>query len=144
MYMFKKPKGKPKAIKLPKAKAPPLRWRPNCLRFWREYRGNPSQEAVVEALSRPPYSINYTYASLGRVERGEQMPPINVIEALASLYETDVDSLINRRPELTADVADPDSPASAKLILHLWDRATADERRILVGMALRMGRKAAS
>lgn len=114
---------------------PALRWRPNCIRFWREYRGFTLEEAA-EALSRPPHDLNYTHTSLGRAENAKQMPKIEMIEALAKLYGTDVDSLINRRPEA--------SPIeSARGIIELWDAASTDERGVILEVARRVVKTAA-
>jgi hypothetical protein len=81
--------------KLYMAKDEPLRWRRTCIRFWREYRDYTLEQAA-EALAR--YSVTTTHASLGRIERGVQMPKIEMIEALASLYRTDIHKLLNERP----------------------------------------------
>jgi transcriptional regulator with XRE-family HTH domain len=80
----------------------PLRWRRTCIRFWREYRDYTLEQAA-EALER--YHITTTHASLGRIERGRQMPTIEMIEALAALYRTDINRLLNERPPGHADIA---------------------------------------
>lgn len=115
------------------AKNEPLRWRRNCIRYWREFRDF-TLEAAAEALARPPHRLAYTHNSLGRVERGLQMPTIELIEALAKLYETDVDSLLNRRPEGAEAVAGP----TARGILALWDQARPDERGLILDVAKRV------
>jgi transcriptional regulator with XRE-family HTH domain len=108
-----------------------LRWRLTCIRHWRELRGF-TLERAAEALSRPPYKLKYTHNSLGRVERGEQMPPVGHIEALASLYRTDIESLLNRRPE------DHEVAPTASGILQLWDKAESAERVLLIDIAKRV------
>jgi transcriptional regulator with XRE-family HTH domain len=80
----------------------PLRWRRTCIRFWREYRDYTLEQAA-EALER--YHITTTHASLGRIERGRQMPTIEMIEALAVLYRTDINRLLNERPPGHLDIA---------------------------------------
>lgn len=90
-------------------------------------------EEVAEALERPPYRIKTTHASLGRAERGLQMPPIGLIEALAELFRTDVHSLLNRRPE-SGEMAS----GSAGGIMRFWDRAAPDERELIVNLAKRL------
>lgn len=108
----------------------PLRWRKNFIRQWRDFRGF-TQESAAEALSRPPYNLDYTHASLGRIENGKQMPTIALIEALAQLYRTDIDSLLNRPPEAPA-------AATSKGLLSLWDRAEHDERGVILDVAKRI------
>lgn len=113
-----------------KRKEKPLRWRRNAIRQWRDLRKF-TLETASEALSAAPYSIEITHNSLGRIENGKQMPSIELIEALAKLYETDIDSLLNRPPG-------PGQPGTAKGILHLWDQAAPDERGLLFDLAKRM------
>jgi transcriptional regulator with XRE-family HTH domain len=104
-----------------------LRWRTNCIRHWRISKGF-TLETASEALALAPYHLQYTHNSLGRVENGKQMPKINLIEALATLYETDIDSLLNRRP------GGPPGQ-TAKGILHFWDLAPPDERGLIMEIA---------
>jgi transcriptional regulator with XRE-family HTH domain len=117
------------------AKGKPLRWRHNCIRFWREFRGM-TQEQAAAALARPPFNLDYGYNSVGRVENGKQMPTIELIEALATLYDTDIDSLLNRRPETARE----SPPATAKGLLQLWDQAQTEERGLIVDVAKRVVR----
>lgn len=102
------------------------RWRPTRLRDWRNAAGL-SLEAVCEKLAERPFLIEYTHASLGRVERGEQMPLIELIEALAVIYKSDVTSILNRLP----GTAQPKEPDAGEL-LESYRAAAADDRpRIL-------------
>lgn len=112
-----------------------LRWRKNCIRLWREHRGLTLEQAA-EALDRAPFNLDYTYASLGRIENGKQMATIALIEALAQLYLTDIDSLLNRCPETEGSAP----PATAKGILQLWDRAATDERGLIFDLAKKVVR----
>ena len=113
-----------------KGTAKTLRWRENRIRYWREFR-NMTLETASEALGQPPYSLDCTHNSLGRVENGKQMPSIELIEALAKLYRTDIDSLLNRRPDENHEEPLP----TAKAILRLWDRAAPDEQDLIMGIA---------
>jgi transcriptional regulator with XRE-family HTH domain len=137
MYMATKylatkyPATKSAATKSPATKSKPLRWRTNCIRHWRDFRDGMTLEAAAEALSRPPYNLDYTHNSLGRIENGKQMPTIELIEALARLYRTDIDSLLNRRPE----TADREPAPTARGLLQLWDKAAADERGLIIDVA---------
>jgi transcriptional regulator with XRE-family HTH domain len=117
--------------KSPATKSKPLRWRTNCIRHWRDFRDGMTLEAAAEALSRPPYNLDYTHNSIGRIENGKQMPTIELIEALAKLYDTDVDSLLNRRPGTY------EQPAARppRGLLQLWDKAAADERGLIIDVA---------
>lgn len=114
------------------AKDKPLRWRPTQIRAWRDLR-NITLEGAAAALAKPPYRIETTHVSLGRVELGKQMPNIGLIEALAILYRTDVYSLLNRAP--THDDA---IPGSASEILKLWDMADDDGRHLIANVAKRV------
>lgn len=120
MYMLK-----------PKAKIVKLRWRVTCIREWRKFRKF-TLESAADALSRAPYGIKITHQSLGRIEKGKQLCKINLIEALAVLYRTDIESLLNRGPEI------PDVPATAAGILQLWDKAASDERGVIIDVAKRV------
>lgn len=113
-----------------KRKEKPLRWRKNAIRAWRELRKF-TLETASEALSHPPHDIEITHNSLGRIENGKQMPSIELIEALAKLYDTDIDSLLNRPPASGA-------AQTATGILSLWDRAAADERGLILDVAKRV------
>lgn len=106
------------------------------MRHWRKFRGF-TLERAAEALSRHPHNLEYTHNSLGRVERGEQMPTIELIEALAKLYETDTHSLLNRRPA-EGDQATLKGPPAAKDILQFWDRAAPDEQGLIFDIVKRM------
>lgn len=99
-----------------------LAWRITHMREWRESR-KMTLEATVEALAGLPDPIETTHASLGRIERGLQHPPIGMIEALAALYKTDVDSMLNRRPGEADD------------ILSIWRQARPGQRRQIVEIA---------
>lgn len=67
------------------------------MRLWRIHRDYTQQE-TADALGAPPYNLETTYVSIGRYERGEQVPPTDMLEAIAALYRTDVYSLLNERP----------------------------------------------
>jgi transcriptional regulator with XRE-family HTH domain len=118
-----------------KQKSKPLSWRESCIRYWRDAL-DLTLEGVCETLAKPPYNIRYTHNSLGRVEHGKQLPKINLIEALAKIYRTDIDSLLNRRPEAAPG-------ATAKGLLALWDRAAPDERDLIIDVAKKVTKTAA-
>lgn len=110
-----------------KRKEKPLRWRVTCMRHWRLHKDQMTLEEAAEALGRAPYNISTTHATLGRYENGKVMPPIGVVEALAALYGTDIDSLLNRLPTIPAKRETvPSSIADA------WNKANPDERERLV------------
>lgn len=111
-------------------KKKPLRWRTNCIQTWRKDR-HFTLETAAAKLSEPPYNLDYTHNSLGRIENGKQMPPIQLIEALAKLYDTDIDSLLNRPPGTA-----PGKTANG--MLRLWDQAEPDEQTLLIDLAKRV------
>lgn len=92
----------------------PLAWRPSHIRQWREYRDLTLQEVVDLLRERVP-PIETTYTSLSRVERGAQLPKINMIEAIAEILKTDVDSMLNH-------------PPGGDELRPIWQRAKPDER----------------
>jgi len=109
-----------------------LRWRRTRMRDHRLF-NDLTLEAVVEILANPPYGIEYTHNSLGRVEHGMQMPSAGLLEALAKIYKTDVDSLLNRLPTL------PKGPtADAAELARIWEASDAETRRKLVTIAKTM------
>lgn len=77
--------------------APRLRWRETNIRLWRRAAGW-TLEAAADRLKQAPYYLKTTHTSLQRLEAGKQMPKIDMIEALASLYKTDITSLLNGEP----------------------------------------------
>lgn len=118
------------AMYMAKRKEKPLRWRKTAIRTWRDHRGI-TLESAEETLAKPPYSVKITHNSLGRIENGKQMPSIALIEALAKLYDTDVDSLLNRPPG-----SEPTNNATG--VIKLWDRASSEERELIMGVAKRV------
>lgn len=88
-YMAKK--HKPAA---PKAES--KRWRKTLIATWRDAVGM-TQQAAADALAER--GITRDRVSVGRIEGGKQMPSIEVLEALAKIYKTDVDSMLNYTPE---------------------------------------------
>jgi transcriptional regulator with XRE-family HTH domain len=121
VYMAKKTK---------KTKKPSeLRWRPTLIRHWREHR-KMTQERVADILAEAPYCLPYSYNSLGRLENGKQMPKIGLIEALAKIYETDIDSMLNRLPSL------PTAPRpDAAELAATWDAASPEDRKKISAIA---------
>lgn len=77
--------------------AEPLRWRETSIRKWREAAGL-TLERAADRLSHSPYYLETTHTSLQRIEAGKQMPKVEMIEALAHLYKTDIHSLLNLNP----------------------------------------------
>ena len=118
VYMAKKPK-KPQA----------LPWRITLIRYWRKHRGM-TQEGAAAALAKEPYCIETSHPSVGRVEKGKQLPPISYIEALAKLYGTDIDSLLNRLPTVPIE-----SRPDAAEIAALWDEASTEDREKIIAIA---------
>lgn len=109
----------------------PLPWRVTCIRHWREFAGL-TLEAAAEKVAGVPYSLakGTTHTSLGRVENGKQIPSIKMIEALAHLYGTDIDSLLNRLPTIPQAAKDPDAAELAKI----WESVGRDGRKRLLAV----------
>jgi transcriptional regulator with XRE-family HTH domain len=110
-------------------KPPELRWRLTQIRHWRDYR-DMTQQGVADTLAGAPYHLKMSYASLGRLENGLQMPKIELIEALAKVYETDIDSMLNRLPTIPI----PTRPDAAELAA-IWDEASPEDREKIVAIA---------
>ena len=89
-----------------------------------------TQEDAAAALAKEPYCIETSHPSIGRVEKGKQLPPISYIEALAKLYDTDIDSLLNKLPAVPLEPR-PD----AAEIAALWDEASPEDREKIVAIA---------
>lgn len=68
---------------------------------WRESQGL-TQQQVADYLTERGMPLDRV--SVGRIESGDQMPSAEVLEAMAELYNTDVDSMLNMTPEEAADV----------------------------------------
>jgi transcriptional regulator with XRE-family HTH domain len=115
----------PKKRKKPRA----LRWRLTLIRHWREH-NRMTLMGVADTLAEAPYRLKTTHNSLGRLENGLQMPKIELIEALARIYGTDIDSMLNRLPTVPVEPR-PD----AAEIAALWDAASTEDREKLVTIA---------
>lgn len=125
-------KGKSATLK----KGKELNWRISKMREWRRFR-KLKLSGVAETLSDPPYSLPSDHVKIGRYERGENPPDANYLEALAKLYGTDIDSMLNRTPGKTYPHA-TDTTASA--IIELWDEADIETRQFIIGFAHRVVR----
>jgi transcriptional regulator with XRE-family HTH domain len=110
-------------------KPPALRWRVTLIRHWRNHR-RMTLEGAADALGKAPYRLKTTHNSVGRLEKGLQMPKIELIEALANLYETDIDSMLNRLPTVPVK----ERPDAAELAA-LWDEASTEDREKIVAIA---------
>jgi hypothetical protein len=88
------------------SKAPPQkRWRENRISEWRRhYDPDFTQQDVADYLAGLTPPIRLDRVSVGRIETGMQMPAIEVIEAMARLYGTDIDSMVNLSPQEAEDV----------------------------------------
>lgn len=63
-----------------------------------------TQQEVADALAEMAPPKIYGRNSVTRAEAGKQKPPIDVLEAIASLYGTDVDSMLNLSPDEGAPI----------------------------------------
>lgn len=76
-------------------KPPSLRWHKNHIGEWRED-AELSQQEVADRLA--DRGVELDRVSIGRIEGGKQVTTIEVLEAMASLFGTDVHSMINLAP----------------------------------------------
>lgn len=84
-------------------------WRVTKMRAWRKYR-KMTQQAVADALARFDPPVETTYVSIGRIERGLQKPDIAMIEAIAKVYRTKVDWMLNRDPKECENLLEVEIP----------------------------------
>jgi transcriptional regulator with XRE-family HTH domain len=105
----------------PAPKPKPLVWRRSHIRDWRNYR-KVTLEQLAERLAALDPPITTTHASLGRLERGMQLPKIDLIEALAKVLNTDVDSMLNRLPSDDSEFR------------PLWNRASDEQKELILGI----------
>lgn len=107
------------------------RWRQTNIRHWRGAAGLTLEEAS-ERLSQPPYSLEtgISHASLQRVENGLQMPKVELIEALAHLYGTDIHALLNDLPTTSGAPLDP----GVSELTKIWENAEPAERTRIINV----------
>ena len=74
----------------------PLRWRRTRISDWRKD-ANLTQQQVADALTAD--GVRLDRVSIGRIEAGQQMATIAALECMASLFETDIDSMLKYTPE---------------------------------------------
>jgi transcriptional regulator with XRE-family HTH domain len=110
-------------MQMPKTQRPAKTksYRRTYLRDWRKHRGMTLQ-GVADRLT-DEYGEPFTHASLSRVERRLQPYNQGLLEALADIYQTDVVSLLARRP------GDPEG------IWQVWEDAKPNARKQIVEVA---------
>ena len=87
-------------------------------RHWRKHRQMTLEIAAALA--------GMTAGNLSALERGAQGYTQRALEALATAYDTDPASLLSVAPT---------EPEADAIWSSIWDRATPDERRMLVAIA---------
>lgn len=94
-YMVKK-------VKIPRRPAlRKLRWRRTRISEWRDS-AKLTQQQVTDLLAERGLELDRV--SVVRIEGGKQMPTIEVLEAMASIFKTDIDSMLNFTPEQAAEL----------------------------------------
>ena len=73
-----------------------LRWRKTRIADWRTAAGF-TQQQVADALTE--HGIKLDRVSVGRIEGGKQMPTIEALEFMATMFKTDITSMLNLTPE---------------------------------------------
>jgi transcriptional regulator with XRE-family HTH domain len=113
VYMSKKLTKHPKPREL-------LRWRQNNISLWREAKTEKSQQDVADWLTEQGLPLDRV--SILRIEAGKQMPSIEVLEAMARLYRTDVSSMCDLTPEEAADIQEFKAlqPTERKRVLRTY------------------------
>lgn len=79
----------------PQSRQKPLRWRKTRISDWRDEEGL-TQQQVADRLAERGFDLDRV--SVGRIEGGKQMPRVEVLEALAEILKTDINSLLNYTP----------------------------------------------
>lgn len=98
-----------------KAADPTRRLRPTYIRQWREHK-NLSLRRLADRLADETGRPIITYASIGRIEAGQQPYSQEALEAIAEALGTDPASLLMR---------DPTAPDP---IWTIWDRLKPNQR----------------
>jgi transcriptional regulator with XRE-family HTH domain len=104
------------------------RFRKTYFREWRKHRDLTLEEAadkIGEYLRDHNVAIGYTYATLGRLERGIIGYTQIVLEAMEHVYKTDAASLLMRDPE------DDDADG----IMRILRRANSGDRQKILEIA---------
>ncbi len=86
------------------------------IRQWRQSKPRLSLRALADRLTNPDGSTIISYASLSRIERGEQEYTQPILEGIADAIGTDPGSLIMR------------DPSQEKPLWSIWDQIPAAER----------------
>lgn len=105
---------------------PKIPVRRNFIRQWREYRELTQEqmaERMTEWLQRHGVRDGYSYATLGRLERGLIPYSQDVLEAAADALQTTPASLIMR---------DPSQDDDGEAMWSLWDHAKPGERQMIL------------
>lgn len=87
------------------------------IREWRKSKPRLSLRALADRLINPDGSTIISYASLSRIERGEQEYTQPILEGIAEAIGTDPGSLIMRNPE------------QEKPLWSIWDQIPPSERQ---------------
>jgi transcriptional regulator with XRE-family HTH domain len=122
VYMARKTRETGKARKKQKPQA--VVWLRPTIRKWRKYR-KLTLPGMAERMGRLNPPVKTTHASLSRYERGLQKPPGHILEVMAAVLDTDVDSMLNHEPPGPLD-------HEFRQILR---RATSDQREWLLEIA---------
>ncbi|WP_027583965.1 helix-turn-helix transcriptional regulator [Bradyrhizobium sp. Ai1a-2] len=102
------------------------KFRKTYFREWRMYRDltlEAAAEQIGDYLREHEYATGYTYATLGRLERGLIGYTQMVLEAMAHIYRTDEPSLITRDPD------------DSEGMWAIWQKMQSADRRKLVEIA---------
>lgn len=82
----------------------PLAWRKSRISEHREAIKGLTHQKMADALAER--GIELSRVSVGRIERGEQRPFGDVLEAMAAILKTDVDSMLNYPPDEAKAIAE--------------------------------------
>lgn len=76
------------------------------LKEWRKHRGLTQDQVVDRLAALDDPLLPQTSASLSRLENGRQQYSERIMEALAEIYETEVQWLVGRNPLKQGEVVD--------------------------------------
>lgn len=82
--------------------------------------------------------LGVTHATISRWENGEIEPGAGTLDRLATLYKTDIHSMLNRLPAVTDSA---NGPETAQAICQLAQRISEPQRAIVLALLKSLSEK---
>jgi len=79
--------------------------KPHYLRAWRKNRGL-TQKQLAERMEKEPGEQLMSYVTVSNIERGDQSPTLEQLQALAIALDVTVTTLIDNDPDKDGEVID--------------------------------------